>query len=83
MSVYVDLTVKLVSADRGQAFAKIVEPRKRDGGTEYVTIAEGTSGLLSGVQAKELMVRAARDAVHNLTEALNEAVLNLKEQGLV
>lgn len=71
--VYLDLEVKVVSADRAQAFAVIREVRDNCQGAEPVVLARGTSGLLSGVDARALLSLAAMDAIRKLEHALTEA----------
>lgn len=83
MKVYIQFDLKIPYADRAQAFATIQEARPiMSGGTDYITLATGTSGLLSGVDPQELMRRAADDALRNLRGALVAACEYLTAHGL-
>ena len=83
MNIYIDFDLKVVTGNRGQAFATIKMARKRGDGTEYVDLATGTSGLLSDVSSQELLQRAAKNAMEELEGSAKYARDHLTGMGLL
>lgn len=83
--ITVEFDLKIVSGYCMQAFAKIVEIRQvtANGPAEYITLASGTSGLISDADYQILMRHAAEDAVRKLENAIKQAREFLAPQRLL